>query len=173
MILSADGKDLTVPGKNLKVSVSLQLVRKDLSGMTSGTATVTGGNKPQVVSVSTTIPTSGKTDLYNLKTAAEALDKAGDPVTYTIVDATSEAMGIRQVKFCDTMSVKENDGLRAWDVSFTLQEVRSAAEKKEERSKDKEVKATKASGEEVAPAEDQTPKGTFEKLLGFVEQAIP
>ena len=131
MILSGGDRELTVPGKNLKVAASMTLDRKDLSGQSSNTAMANGGNKPQELSVSLQLPVDRKQELGQLLELALALDATGNPVVYRIDDDLAVALHIRQVIFAGTFSAAENDTLRVFDVAFKLQEYVSVAEKLE------------------------------------------
>lgn len=162
MILSGGGQNLSITGKNLKVSVSAEFQRKDISGQTSSSSFATAGNK-KTVSVSLQIPTDAAGELSKLFKLAEAIDAKGDPIIYSIVDDQCDVAGIRQVIFAGSLRSQENDSLRCYDVSFELMEQKPAAAKKEERAqakaaaaapaaKDGEVKVGSADPDKVAEA---------------------
>ncbi|WP_176013036.1 hypothetical protein [Victivallis sp. Marseille-Q1083] len=165
MLLSANGRELTVPGKNIKINSSLPLERKDLSGQGSGSATAAAGNKPQELSVSLVLPIADKTGLSELLDFATAIDDAGDPVVYDIVDELAGLLKIHQVIFSGSLDVQEHDGLRAFSVSFKLQEVRSVSERLEENAAPETVEPD-ADGETVLPGTDPA------ELNAAIEEAV-
>jgi hypothetical protein len=152
MILSLGSENYTVPGKNLKVSGSFAMVRKDLGGFTSGTDFSSGGVKPKRLNVALDLPYAQEDDMKQLTAIATAVDSDGDPINYDIVDRTARAMLIRQVHFQDNFRVAEHDTLEAWSVSFTLEEWRSIPELVEQRQEPKEGQAATVNGEAIAPS---------------------
>jgi hypothetical protein len=153
MLLSSVGGELTVPGKNIKVSSSLSLERKDLSGQGSGSSFAAAGDKPQELSVSLVLPFEDKDKLTSLVDAALARDDAGEPLVYDIVDNLAGALRIRQVIFSGTLETAEHDTLQAFSVSFKLQEVKSVAEKLEKNA-DPKLADANVNGEAVVPGTD-------------------
>lgn len=134
MLLSGGGRAINVPGANQKVEVTLPLERKDLSGQSSGSSFSSAGDKAQRVSVSTQIAMKDKDDLRSLAQIARAGDAKGVPIVYNIEDELCNAHDIRQVIFSGDLKSSEADGVRAWQVSFGLQEYQSVPEKQEERA---------------------------------------
>lgn len=153
MLLSAEGRELIVPGKNLAVSSTQTLERKDLSGSSGNSSFASGGNKPQSLSVSTQVPTADKAQLSILHEYAIALHPTGDPVVYDIVDDVAEVLKIRKVIFCGDMTIAKNDSLQCFDVSFELQEVFSVAEQIEANAAPK-IEASESDGETVVATTD-------------------
>ncbi len=139
MILSGSGRNFTIPGKNIKVSLSQAFDRKDLSGSGSGSDFASSGNKPKELSVATTVPESDEAQLRQLMAIAEAMEPSGDPVIYTVADRLCQLLNIRKVIFSGTIRVQESDRLRAWDVSFTLTDAASTAAKREERARQEQL----------------------------------
>ena len=137
MILSnkSSGGTFSIPGKNIRISISLPLDRKDLSGDSSGSSFAAAGNKPQKISVSCQIPVENHADLTALLEAALALDKDGNPAIYQIGDGDAHcaARKIREVIFSGSVDSSEDDILLVYNVSFELQEYQTVAEKREER----------------------------------------
>jgi len=134
MILSGNGREVTVPGKNLRISVTLDLERKDLSGQTSQCSFAGAGVKPQKVSVSLQLPVTDADKLTALAEAAKAVDKNNNPLVYAVGDNLCAAMNIREVIFNGPLRATESDGLQAYDVSFELNEYNSPAGKREQRT---------------------------------------
>lgn len=150
MILAANGNETNIEtlGKNFKRSITAEFDRKDLSGQTSSSATSNAGNKPKKISVSLQIPTDESEKLTELLGLAEALDEKENPLVYTIADPLARAMKIRQVIFAGSVTAKEDGTLRVYNVSFSLQESNSVAEKREERAQAKAIPETpEADGE--------------------------
>ena len=146
MRLSGGGRELEVPGKNVRVSASIQFERKDLSGGSSDSSFANEGAKPQKLSVSCQIPTDEAAELAALLEVARACDANDNPIVYTISDDLSAALGSRQVIFAGQFSASESDSLRVYDVSFELQEYQTVAQKREERANENAAS--------VAPAQD-------------------
>ncbi|MDD5598558.1 MAG: hypothetical protein PHV82_11490 [Victivallaceae bacterium] len=151
MILSANGSETKIEtlGKNFRRSLSAEFDRKDLSGQTSSSAFSSAGNKPKKISASLQIPTSWPEKLTELWNLADALDEKENPVVYTVADELCKASKIRQVIFAGSLDVKEDDTLLVYNVNFALQEFNSAAEKREEREKEKAVPETPAADGEI------------------------
>lgn len=134
MLLSKGNREIKVPGKNVRVNVSLSLERKDLSGQTSDSSFVNAGAKAQKISVSCQIPVSDSRELSRLMEIARACDTDNEPIVYTVTDDLCRAMSIRQVIFCGEVRATESDSLRVYDVSFELQEYLTVSQKREERA---------------------------------------
>jgi len=155
MRLSGGGRAIDVPGGNQKVEVTLPLDRKDLSGQSSASSFANAGAKAQKVSVSTLIAMENADDLTQLAEIARACDAKDEPIVYEIDDSLSNALKIRQVIFCGEFKSSEADGVRAWQVSFQLQEYLSVAEKREQRAMEKAPKEEPAQdGETVIGSTD-------------------
>ncbi len=141
-----------VPGYGLTVANSFQIASEDLSGTSSSTATAENGIKPKEFSVSTTIRFTEADDLNALTRTAESVDGKGQRTIYTASHALLTAMGVRQVRFTSTFSaVPDSSGLQAWNVSFTLREYNSAAERMEARTAASSANAQKGAGSGIAP----------------------
>jgi FlaA1/EpsC-like NDP-sugar epimerase len=165
MILS-NGISFEVPGKNLTVSASLAIDKKALGGDTSGTDNAEAGIKPQRLSCSLLLPKDQAKKLKQLKLVVTGKDTEGA----AIVDDLAEAMDIRQVRFVDGLNVTQSDGLQAWNVTFTLEEVRSVAERREEREKPDEIVALKSDGTTIAPASSSSSK--LQQFMNTGERAF-
>lgn len=137
MILSGNGQKITVPGKNLKVTLTQEFDRKELDGDGSGSDFSSGGNKPKKIAVSLVLQDDQDADLRNLFAFAEALGDTGDPVEYTVGDRLCQALNIRKVIFVDSIVVTDSDSLRAWNVSFSLRNAANTAALREERAEEK------------------------------------
>nr|WP_321399370.1 hypothetical protein [uncultured Desulfobacter sp.] len=125
--------DFRIPGKNLKVSGSLELRTEDIAGESCATDSVDKGIKPKILRVSVDIPFSAKDDLLNLVKKAEAKDRSGERAIYTVTHRTANAAGVRQVRFFEHFNWREDRRLLMWQVSFTLQEYLSNPERTENR----------------------------------------
>lgn len=135
MLLAGGGKQFRIPGKNIRIRISLPLERKDLSGDSSGSSFANSGNKPQRLSISCQIPLEEHEELTALMEAALALDNTGNPLVYQIGDGDKHcsARKIREVIFVGSIESSEDDALLVYNVSFELQEYKTVAEKREER----------------------------------------
>ncbi len=141
MILSANGSEVKIEtlGKNVNISMSAEFDRKSLSGQTSSSAVAPEGNKPKKVSVAMVIDVGKEKNITKLLEMAEALDAKSNPIIYTIADPQCQAANIRQVIFNGSIQSKKDGSLEVYNVSFSLQESNSVAEKREEREKEKAV----------------------------------
>lgn len=157
-MLSDGTNDYIVPGKDISVSMAMPLERKDISGQTSGTESVSAGNKSKKLTVSLSIRMNEAAKLLQLTAIAEAIDDAGAPIIYTIADDLAEATNIRQVEFIDNFRVDPLTGTQGWTVRFSLQERLSVPEKKEQRAKQPTATAAPTQGDPVqsAAANDTT-----------------
>lgn len=156
MILSANGRDYTIPGKNLKVTVSSNLARKDLSGQTASTDTANEGNKAKKISCALLVEMKYPEQLETLQSVSEAVTSSGDPEVYTLSHLLCNTMKIRQVIFSDTFEAVECEDLRAWNVKFNLKEYNSVPEKKEKREVAAQIKGTDSSGKEIKPSSNDS-----------------
>lgn len=134
-----------VLGNELSVSSSIDMPSKSLAGNTSATDKAEKGVKAKKLTVSLSIPFVKKAWLAALLVVAEARDDSGEAVIYPIVDPLAIALRIRQVVFSGTMSINEAQGLRQWDISFTLEEHKSPAETIEQRGDKRTAGNKKAS----------------------------
>lgn len=170
-LLLLDGQP--VEGKTLKVTGNLRIEAEDLSGQTSNTDTAHKGFKPKTLTVTLTIPYVHGAWLRSLMRLAEATESGGQLKTYRIVNDTAEAFGIRQVRFADSVSAREDDSLACWRVQFGLAEKTSNPEKVEKRRAKKRVKAQAAPGAAVGAKEEEEEKDpeltSFERLLKKVD----
>lgn len=117
--------------KDINISVILTLPSADAGGQTSSTDTIEQGIKPKLINVTGSILMTDSYKLTSILELAEAKSEDGKRTKYDIIEPIAEAMNIRQVRFFDRLSVKENETSRRWLVSFVLREVNSVAEAKE------------------------------------------
>ncbi len=167
-----------VRGHDLKVSATLPLAGKDISGESSYSDTAETGDKPKQLNISLQIKFNEAEALGALVSMAEAKDSAGRRVNYNIINRTAEAMRIRLVKFEGDMSVREDESLELWRVTFRLNEVRSVPEKVEARQAPAPVTDIDAEGETVSaapPAEDAEEAlelSAFEQWLKGIDDGL-
>ncbi len=157
--------EIRIPGHNLKVRSNFRIESKELSGMSSASDRSEEGIKPMTLTVTLEIPYKKQDDLTRLITLARSVDDNGSMTIYRIVNAIAEACKIREVTFTDNFNVAEHDQLNLWQVSFTLAEHRTVAEKNEQRQP-QPAAVEQDAGNEVAstlppPANDE------EQLTGF------
>lgn len=163
---------ILVPGFDQKMSVTLTLAGKDMSGTGSHTPRAETGDKAKEVSVTTMIRYKDSNDLKQLVSLAEAKNSKGERTIYNIVNATANAMGIRQVCFDADVTAREDSKTEQWQISFRLIEYNSVAEKKELRKTKKKIQTQTAKGTKVVAkkgAADGKPADPNDKdsLVGF------
>lgn len=162
--------------KGINLSVILTLPSSDAGGQTSSTETIDQGVKPKLINVSGTVLITESEKLTAIIELAEAIAEDGKRVKYDIVEPVAAAMNIRQVRFFDRLSVKEDEINRKWKVDFVLREVNSVAEAKEKAASDSTAQTAGADGVvDIASAQAETQKsidkaagvnlGDFEQML--------
>ncbi len=154
-----------VPGFNEKVSVQLHLAGEDMSGQGSYTPQAETGDKAKEISVSLQIRMVDAADLRRLTAMAEARNSANERMIYQVVNATANAMGIRQVRFQGSVQVREDEALQLWSIGFNLIEYRSAAEKKDARASGLAVGTQAPTGTPVTSLPASTGLSEFEKII--------
>ncbi|HII3779194.1 TPA: hypothetical protein ACY37S_002319 [Pasteurella multocida] len=150
--LALDGKPIYLHDININASVKRE--DKDMSGQKSSTKKTDKGVKAKELNVIGVIPYDRKEWLTNLFNLAEAENEKGEQVTYRVSCLIAEAINMREVQFTGTVNATEMGGRLAWSVSFTLREVNSIAEKKEQR---KPKPKAKTQGESAPVAEPSKP----------------
>lgn len=140
---------------NLMMSVSVKREQKDMSGSKSSTKKSEKGVKAKELQVSGIIPYERKEWLTTLFNLAEAETGKGEQAKYRVSSVTAEAVNMREVQFADTVNAQEMENRLAWQVSFTLREVNSIAEKKEARKAKPQVKTQ---GEKAPVAQSSQPQ---------------
>lgn len=140
---------------NLMTSVSVKREQKDMSGSKSSTQKSEKGVKAKELQVSGIIPYERKEWLTTLFNLAEAETGKGEQAKYRVSSVTAEAVNMREVQFADTVNAQEMENRLAWQVSFTLREVNSVAEKKEARKAKPQVKTQ---GEKAPVAQSSQPQ---------------
>ena len=144
---------------NILMSVSVKREEKDMSGQKSSTKKSDKGVKAKELNVTGFIPYSQKEWLTKLFNLAESEDGKGEQSKYRVSCTIAEAVNMREVQFSGEVSATEQSGQLGWAISFTLREVNSVAEKKEQRKK--KTKA-KAQGEKAPTAQSSTNKSAVE-----------
>ncbi|HEA3268074.1 hypothetical protein ABWE90_05735 [Pasteurella multocida] len=145
--LALDGKPIYLHDININASVKRD--DKDMSGQKSSTKKTDKGVKAKELNVVGVIPYDRREWLTNLFNLAEAENEKGEQVKYRVSCLIAEAINMREVQFTGQVSATEMGGRLAWQVSFTLREVNSIAEKKEQR-KPKPKAKTQAESAPVA-----------------------
>lgn len=157
--------NIRIPGHNLKVRANFRIETKELSGQSSASDRSEEGIKPMTLTVTLEIHYKKPDDLTRLISIARSVDDNGNMTVYQIVNPIAEACKIREVTFTDNFNVAEHDNLKLWQVSFTLAEHRTVAEKSEQRQP-QPTAVEQDAGNNVAstlppPANDE------EQLTGF------
>lgn len=168
--------DTKVKGSNLKVSVTLAMDAEDSSGQSSNTATSEKGDKAKQLQVKLLVKYDDVKNLNEIVELAEAKNDKNEREVYTVVNDTAKAVGLRKARFQGGLTVREDETLRLWRVTFKLSEVQSVSEAKEARTKDKPVTDQKAKGNEVEKTSDAVPSAeelsSVEKVLKWADDAI-
>jgi len=166
----------TIQLKTLRITASQELATEDASGQSSSTDSAETGMKAKMLSVTGFIPFPKVENLTNLFKLAEAT-QGGARVTYRIANRTAEALGVKEVKFSSSIEAVEQETTRQWSISFTLAEVRSVPQKKEERTPQAAAAQQGATGqtaaaEESAPPQTEVPLTSFQQFLKDVDNSL-
>lgn len=151
--LALNGQAIYMYG--LMMSVSVKREQKDMSGSKSSTKNTEKGVKAKELQVSGIIPYDRKEWLTTIFKLAEAETGKGEQSKYRVSSVTAEAVNMREVQFADSVTAQEMENRLAWQVSFTLREVNSVAEKKEARKAKPQVKTQ---GEKAPVAQSSQPQ---------------
>jgi uncharacterized 20.8 kDa protein in lys 3'region len=141
---------------NILMSVSVKREEKDMSGQKSSTKKSDKGVKAKELNVTGFIPYSQKEWLTKLFNLAESEDGKGEQSKYRVSCTIAEAVNMREVQFSGEVSAIEQSGQLGWAISFTLREVNSVAEKKDQRKKKPKAKAQ---GEKAPEAKSSNAQG--------------
>lgn len=168
-----------IPLMNLKVTPTMQFAEKDQSGQSSSTANAEQGIKAKELRVSGTVSFRDVATLKRLFELAEAKSASGSLQVYRVANLTAQAINFREGTFSGMIDAPQQDNKMAWQVTFTLREKISVAEKKEARAGNKTA-ATKqgaagssANGSGTAAAESDEKLTWFEsKVLKPVNDAL-
>jgi hypothetical protein len=170
---------IKVPGFHQKVSVSLSLAADDMSGNSSNTPDAETGDKAKEFTVKTDIRYEDETDLSALVDLAEARNDIDERVIYNILNNTARAMRVKQVRFSGDLTVREDDEVWLWHVTFKLVEYRSVPEKKEQRVEQKKITEQQAAGDEATgettppvQAEPEVELTTVEKMMQTFDELL-
>lgn len=153
--------------KALRITASQELATEDASGQSSSTESAETGIKAKMLTVTGFILFVDEQQLTDLFKLAEATE-GGARTTYRISNKTAEALGIKQVKFSSKIEAVEQETTRQWNVSFTLAEVRSVPQKKEERAPQVAAAQQGSTGQGTASAGGNTPPNTEPELTGIM-----
>lgn len=160
-----------VPGYGLKVKGGMEIFEEEISGETSGTDTAHKGIKAKTLAVSLNIMFKDESKLQELIRTLEAKDGNGEMKVYTVANLTANAGGITQVSCCERVEWDEQEGKRAWSVTFKLREYLSVPEKVEQRQKGVAAVVENEPGQStgaVKPATDI--KTSWAKVLDNVDK---
>ncbi len=164
--------DYTVPDHQLTLSVVTTFDSEDLSGETSSTSSAHKGIKPKEVSVSFLVRYRDVALLSAFYQVAEAVNGNGDLVVYTITEATTNAVNIRQVTFTGRLETRDVPDVDAWRVSCRLKETLSVPEKTEQRLETTDSSVPPTEGQTIATVEDTEALTSFERVLQFVDASL-
>jgi len=153
--------------KGLRITASQELATEDASGQSSSTESAETGIKAKMLAVTGFILFVDEQQLTDLFKLAEATE-GGTRTTYRISNKTASALGIKQVKFASKIEAVEQETTRQWNVSFTLAEVRSVPQKKEERAPQVAAAQQGSTGQGTVLADGNTPPNTEPELTGIM-----
>ncbi|TMP88506.1 hypothetical protein CWC05_03495 [Pseudoalteromonas ruthenica] len=122
-----------VPGSNTRVHANFDLAGTNQSGVGSFAITSEEGTKPKGLTISTVLRMDELDALERITRWAEAENDYGERQVYTITNELAQSMKIRRAKFAGKINVKEDQTLKAWNLTFKLVEVKSVAEKKQQQ----------------------------------------
>lgn len=159
--------------KNIDVSVSMSIKEKDQSGQASSTASSQQGIKAKELNVTGIIPYDDEGQLTLLYSLAEAQDSSGKSTRYRINHDIARKIKFREATFAGDVKASKATNLLAWQVSFTLREYFSVAERKAENKSRGKGGATAQTAQGTSAAAD-TPEelSWFERVLKKVDTAI-
>ncbi|CDL80349.1 hypothetical protein [Xenorhabdus cabanillasii] len=129
--LALDGE--AIPLKSLTVTPSVMFQDQDQSGQSSSTAVAEQGIKPKELRITGIIPFTEQKTLSRLFALAEAKEN-GNLKRYRVANLTAQAINFRIGTFTGTIDASKVDGKQAWQVTFTLREHLSVAEKRDSRA---------------------------------------
>lgn len=166
--LALDGKPIHL--LNFLATVKVSREEQDMSGQKSSTKRSDKGVKAKEISITGLIPFRNKEWLRNLFLLAETSNSKGEQKIYRITNSSAEIINMREVQFSGDVSATEQN-VHGWNVSFTLKEVNSVAEKKEKRTKKPKVKVQKEKAPVAKTAitkaqNGKDPKGKQEDIRG-------
>lgn len=166
-----------VPDKEQRITMSMRFESEDLGSQTSSTDSAHKGIKPKSFNVSLVIPFADDKLLRELMAVAESVEDDGSLTMYDITDSLANAVGVRQVQFADNFTAREATSSKAWQVSFSLKEHQSTAEKIEQRQEASAPEEQAADGTAVATTEVEGEDGTqqltgTEKFLAGIDKAL-
>lgn len=153
--------------KSLRFTASQELATEDASGQSSSTDAAETGIKAKMLAVSGFIKFDDEAMLTDIFKMAEATE-GGARTTYRISNKTASALGIKQVKFASKIEAVEQETTRQWNVSFTLAEVRSVPQKKEERAPQVAAAQQGSTGQGTVLADETAPPATEVELTGLM-----
>jgi hypothetical protein len=167
--------EFPVPGTDMIVNGGFDYANDSLAGESSGTETANKGIKPKSFTVSLKIPYDDANDLTALVRIAEAVDASGSQVVYDVVDITLNTFNVRKARFDRNFRASENESIMAWDVSFSLTEVSSTAEKVEMRKTMAESSSVATAGTQPAALPFNVETGLtseYEQMLNYTQNTF-
>ncbi|MBO2604295.1 DNA-binding protein [Shewanella algae] len=132
VMLTLDGEAISLD--NMKVAVSANLADTDVSGRSAQTVTAEQGNKAIELKITGTLKFTAESVATRLFELSRMTEKDGSRKVFRIGNGTARVVKCRLVKFAGQLSLTEQSNLLAWQVAFSLKEVRSVAEQQELRT---------------------------------------
>ena len=178
-MLTLDGEPIAM--SSMRISLSMQFQDKDQSGQTSATSKAEQGAKAKELDVSGLIPYKDQDKLARLFELADLKGDGGQRHVFRVGSLLAKAVKIRQAKFTGRITASEQEGLLAWQVSFTLSDHNSVPEKREQRlpkAAAQVSQATEQTTQAKAPSSSEDGKADedaltpFERYLKKVDDAL-
>ncbi|MCS3456261.1 hypothetical protein M2366_002347 [Aeromonas sp. BIGb0405] len=167
-MLTLDGEPIAM--SSMRISLSMQFQDKDQSGQTSSTSKAEQGTKAKELDVSGLIPYKDGDKLARLFELADMKDDGGKRHIFRVGSLLAKSVKIRQAKFTGRITASEQEGLLAWQVSFTLSDHNSVPEKREQRlpkAVAQVSQATEQTTQAKAPSPTQGDKADEYELTPF------
>lgn len=141
-----------IKGHDIKIAWSFKLPVADLSGASSYGLKSEEGLKPCVISVKLSINKDKPEHLTELNKLVSKVDSNGNRAQYSLVNETADLLNVRTVIFTSKFDVKDDQEYDRWNIEFALLQVRSTAEKTQQRI---DAKAAQNTQTQAAPAHDE------------------
>lgn len=130
----SDRIDFTLSGqairlKNLEVSVSMRIQEKTSLARHRAWPAPQQGIKAKELKVTGLIPYDDEEQFTLLYSLAEAQDSAGNNARYRVNHDTARKIKFREATFTSDVTASKASDLLAWQISFSLREYFSTAEK--------------------------------------------
>lgn len=167
-ILALNGEAILL--KNPSVSIEDNIEEEDQSGQSSNTTASEQGQKAKILNVSGLIEYASVDVLTHLFTLASARDESGRKKCYRVANQLAQAVKFREAVFFGKINAQQDPKFMAWNISFSLKERFSVAEKRE--SIEQPVNNELVIADDVVPTEKEENLSGFEQALKSVDNKL-